>query len=307
VADDAPWIELRVTVPVARVPELSDVLLELGAVGLQEEHAGLDFGDDGPVVPEHWVLPEPVSPTGAVDLIGWFAPGPDPASLLATLHDRSGLPGALRDVADEDWNENWKRSWKPGRLCDRIIVVPSWERQPELASGELPLVMDPGQAFGTGTHPTTRLCATFLDRLLAERTERSILDVGTGTGVLAIAALLLGAPRAVGVDTDRLSVEAALENGQVNGVADRFEVLAGGVEVAGDRRFDVVVANLLAPLLIEIAAPLVARTTPGGVLLASGILCDQADAVTSALTAAGAVLAERADHGEWVSLRLERP
>lgn len=292
-------------VPSDRRDHAADVLLELGAAGLQEDHAGLHFGDDGPVVPQRWELPEQVSPTGEVELKAWFAADMDVDELVRAVTSRVEGRVRVTTIDDQDWNETWKRNWKPGRLCRRVVVVPGWEEPPELGDDDRVLRMDPGQAFGTGTHPSTRACAGFLDELLEARPGLSVLDVGTGTGVLAIAGLLLGASRAVGVDTDPMAVEAAIDNGAVNGVADRLVALQGSVDAAPDGRWDVVIANLLALLLVELAPVLMDRVAPQGTLLAAGILRDQAEGVVDAFAAAGASVAERRDSGEWVALRLE--
>ena len=300
------WIEITVSVPVARAEQAADVLLGLGATGVQEDHPGFHFGDDGPVVPERWELPEQTSPTGEVELKAWFPADADSDELVRAVAAQTGGRILSGTLADQDWNETWKRNWKAGRLSRRILVVPGWQDPPPLADGEQILRMDPGQAFGTGTHPTTRACAELLDELLASRSSLEILDVGTGTGILAIAGLMLGASRALGVDTDPLSVEATIDNAAVNGVADRLAVQLGGVERSPEGCWDVVLANLLAPLLVEIARPLVARLAPEGALLASGILCDQAGGVIDAFAAAGASVVERRDDGDWVALKLER-
>ena len=299
------WIELTVTVPEADKEPASDVLIALGATGVQEDHPGLHFGDDGPVVPERWELPEQVSPTGEVELRAWFPGHADADDLARAVCERTGGRVALANTPDQDWNETWKRNWKAGRLSRRVVVVPGWEQPPPLGDEDRVLQMDPGLAFGTGTHPSTRACAELLDRLLHERPGLSVLDVGTGTGVLAIAGLLLGASRAAGVDTDPMAVEATLVNSEANGVADRLEVALGGVDVAPEGRWDVVIANLLAPLLVELAPALVARVAAGGSLLAAGILRDQADGVVEAFCAAGASVVERRDDGGWVALELE--
>ncbi len=290
--------------PEDRREQAMDALFGLGATGLQEDHEGLHFGDDGPVVPERWELPEQSSPTGEVVLKAWFPEGRDPAQLAALAARRTGGRVDTTALADRDWNETWKRDWKPGRLSPRVVVVPGWEASPPLREGDRILRMDPGQAFGTGTHPTTRACATFLDELLADRTGLTVLDVGTGTGVLAIAGMLLGASRAAGVDTDPLAVAAARENAAANDV--ELELGEGSLDAAPSGSWDVVIANLLAPLLVELAGALVERLARRGCLLAAGILCDQAEQVVDAFARAGASVVDRRDSGEWVALRMER-
>jgi ribosomal protein L11 methyltransferase len=299
------WLQLTVSVPQGRCEAVSEALLAMGATGLQEDHPGLHFDDgDGPLVAEGWNLAEAANPTDEIDLRAWF-PGEEDADELARwLKRETGPRPTVERIADQDWNSTWKRSWSPGPLCRRILVVPSWETEFQLAEGQIALRMDPGLAFGTGTHPTTRCCAAFLEELLEAGRVETVLDVGTGTGVLATAALLLGARSATGVDTDPHAIEAAADNAARNGTADRLELRIGSVEAAAGR-YDLVFANLLAPLLIELAEPLTATVAPGGSLVASGLLVGQADEVIDALEGAGLRLVERRDGPAWSTLRLE--
>lgn len=307
-SQDGPvgWLRLTVRVPQGRREAVSAALLAMGSTGLQEDHPGLHFEDDsGPIVAEGWNLAEAENPSEHVDLTGWFPGTEDPDELSRWLAKETGLAATIAAIPDEDWNSTWKRSWKPGPLCARILVVPSWEGEVELAPGQVALRMDPGVAFGTGTHPTTRRCAQFVDELTAAGAVTTLLDVGTGTGVLATAALLLGVPRAVGVDTDAQAIEAAVQNAALNGVADRLDLRVGGIDAAPGT-YDLVLANLLAPLLVELADALTAAVAPGGSLVASGLLVEQADEVTAALEAAGLRLVDRRDGPAWSALRLER-
>ncbi len=213
--------------------------------------------------------------------------------------------GALQvqAVEDADWTEAWKAGYTPQRI-GRIVIVPSWLDEP-LAEDEIALRLDPGMAFGTGLHPTTRGCMTLLQQI--EPMPARLLDVGSGSGILALAALRLGAQRAVCIDTDPLAVEATRANATENGLGDRVEVLGGTLPPQPlGLPFALVLANLVASLLVELSASLAAHTAPGGTLLASGIIAPRAGEVVEALTAAGFSERARLDDGEWVSLRLER-
>lgn len=209
--------------------------------------------------------------------------------------DGLALRGRWEEVPDEDWHERWRAGLTPV-LAGRWTVTPSW-----LATGDdAELVVDPGQAFGTGHHETTLSCLAALDGL--ELDGRTVLDVGTGTGVLAIAAARCGAT-ATGVDTDPLAVEAATANAARNGVA--VEVLAGGIDRVAGRRFAVVVANLDSDTLQSVAEQLHAALTDDGVLLGSGVSNDRAAEVTATLRAAGLDVTAAAG-GEWSLLRGHR-
>jgi ribosomal protein L11 methyltransferase len=212
-------------------------------------------------------------------------------------------PLRVRAVEDGKWADAWKEHYLAQRI-GRVVIVPSWAREP-LADGEVAITLDPGMAFGTGLHPTTRACLVLLQAV--EPMPATVLDVGCGSGILALAALRLGASRAVGIDTDPLAVVAARENAERNGLGDRLEVEAGTLGPEPAERFPLVVANLVAAVLVELAPRLAAHTAPGGTVLASGIIEPRGTEVLDALSAAGLRAVDRRGDGEWVSLRLERP
>jgi ribosomal protein L11 methyltransferase len=206
----------------------------------------------------------------------------------------------VRTVDDADWTDAWKEGYVPQRI-GRVVVVPSWLDEP-IGPGEVALRLDPGMAFGTGLHPTTRGCLTLLQAI--SPMPPLVLDVGSGSGILALVALHLGAERAVCYDSDPLAVEATLANAKANDLADRITAHLGSLPTTPSARYPLVVANLVAAVLIELAEPLAAHTAAGGTLLASGIMEDRADEVRDALDAAGFALEGRLDEGEWVSLEL---
>jgi ribosomal protein L11 methyltransferase len=209
----------------------------------------------------------------------------------------------VRAVDDADWTDAWKAGYVPQRI-GRVVIVPSWLDEP-IGPNEVALRLDPGMAFGTGLHPTTRGCLTLLQEI--SPMPPVVLDVGSGSGILALAALRLGAERAVCYDTDPLAVEATLANAAANGLADRVSANLGSLppKPSGEP-YRLVLANLVAAVLIDLAEALAAHTASGGMLLASGIIEGRADEVVTALTAAGFVLHNRLDDGEWTSFGLRR-
>lgn len=216
------------------------------------------------------------------------------------LRPVSGL--RIRSVDEADWTEGWKVGYVPQRI-GRVVIVPSWLDEP-MALGEVAVRMDPGMAFGTGLHPTTRGVLTLLQKLGPMPSR--VLDVGSGSGILAIAALRLGAERVDCLDTDAVAVEATLANAGANGLADAVTARLGTLPAVADSPYSLVLANLVAAVLVELAGRLAAHVAPGGTLLASGIIDGRADEVRAALTDVGFVIAERLDDGEWVSLRMRR-
>jgi ribosomal protein L11 methyltransferase len=210
----------------------------------------------------------------------------------------------IRRVDDADWLERWKEGYAPQRI-GRVVVVPSW-LEAELADDEVAVRLDPGMAFGTGLHPTTRGCLALLQRI-GPMPPRA-LDVGSGSGILALAALRLGAGQVDCLDTDAEAVRATLANAAANDLAGRVTATQGTLPPgpAGEP-YALVVANLVAAVLVELAPRLAAHLAPGGTLLASGIIVERQGEVEDALRAAGLIIAERLRDGDWVSLRVTRP
>lgn len=304
------WLELSVRVREGSKDPASGVFWALGAQGVQEDHEGLHFDDgDGPLIAQGaWELGEIVNP-GSHVLLKAFFEGIEDADALkaragAALSDLAEVePVTTRQIANEDWSQAWKARWTTVQLTDRLRVVPSWEERPELPPGQHAILMDPGMAFGTGTHSTTQGCLVLAERWLTGG-ER-VLDVGTGTGILAFGALLLGASEAVGVDTEAEAVAAAGDNASLNGLADRFTVHRGSVE-QDERAFELVFGNLLAPLLVRLARPLTARVGDGGTLIVSGLLHRQEAEVVAAMAEQGFAVVDTWRSAEWSALRLER-
>lgn len=220
--------------------------------------------------------------------------------------------GDASDVDDTEWSEAWKQGLEPIVVSPRLVVRPSF-REIALADGQVEIEIDPGQAFGTGAHASTFLALACLDDVLARRKIGTVLDVGTGSGVLALCALRLGARRALGFDLDALAAPAARAAARANGLAQQLDVFTGGIEALGDRRFDLVVANLLRSELLPIAEPVAARVAAGGALVVSGLLARDEPAVAEAFAACQSPLAVRArreradaDGESWIGLVLER-
>lgn len=196
-----------------------------------------------------------------------------------------------------DWNENWKKDFLPIDIGDSLTIVPSWL---EGTTDRIPLIIDPGMVFGTGYHETTRTCLSLTEKYSVRTDKRFFLDVGTGTGVLAIGAAKLGFGHVVALDTDPMAVDAALRNSGLNGL-DNISVLEGDVSVVHGS-FDFITANLLSEILTGIAGQLALRLNPGGIAVLSGMLPGQDEGVLRAFVREGFVLREKIDTGNWVTL-----
>ena len=286
------WLAVSFTVDAAGVEAMSDVLLECGAISVDVTDAAAGTAD------EHALFGEPGEPAvgewAASRVSALFKEGQNIASVIAALH-AAGLDSAVvvdvKQVADQDWVRATQNQFQPVRVSSRLWVVPTWHAAPDPAA--INLVIDPGLAFGTGTHATTRLCMKWLDTNL--RGGESVLDYGCGSGILGIAALKLGAARATGVDIDPLALLAARHNAMQNQVHMEFVA----AERDAPEPADIVLANILASPL-TLLAPLLARLTRrGGHILLSGVLEHQAHEVEDAYRAAFDLAPLEHDDG-WV-------
>lgn len=200
-------------------------------------------------------------------------------------------------LAGRDWNETWKKSFSPIDIGDSLVIVPSWLHS---TTDRIPLIIDPGMVFGTGYHETTRTCLSLIEKYSGQTNRRFFLDVGTGTGVLAIGAAKLGFGNVIAIDTDPIAVDAALKNSHLNGL-DNISVLEGDVSVVHGS-FDFITANLLSEILIGIVRELSFRLNPGGTAVLSGMLPGQDRDVLEAFLREGFTLREKIDTGNWVTL-----
>lgn len=242
-----------------------------------------------------------------VTVKGWLAEAGDVEQarfqLEARLDELRGLglgtidPATYAWVQEEDWANAWKAYFKPTRVGERLVVIPSWESY-DLQEGDLPLYLDPGMAFGTGTHPTTSLCLRSLERVV--KPGARVIDVGTGSGILAIAARRLGAGEVVAIDIDPVAVRVAQENAAQNNV--QIDVRHATLDQVEQEPADLVIANIIASIIIEILPDVAARMKPGARFLASGIIAEKKQAVLDALVATWLLPVEAREENGWVAI-----
>lgn len=303
---DARWLEVSLTVDGEMAEAVSEVLNRFVSQGVVVEQAvryndAEDVGTPyGPVrVYGYLVVDEQVEDTRqrleeALYYLGRIQPLPEPE---------------FRTIADENWMESWKKHYHPIPIGQRLLILPAWveEYDPE----RIPVRIDPSMAFGTGTHPTTQLCMAMVEKYTLP--GKPVIDVGCGSGILSIAALKLGASRAIGVDIDNASVKATYENGAANGVVDNLECGVGSVREVRQghfsiRRAPVVVANILAPVIIRLFdAGLAELVEPGGTIVLSGILAEQASGVEAKGKEMGLEFVERVQQNDWVAIVMKHP
>jgi ribosomal protein L11 methyltransferase len=274
---------VHVDVPGDEAELVSAELFELGALGLEERDATtLVRARD----------------TVAVTLVASFADEAGAAAAQAELAPR--YVARIEYVVGDAWRDGWREFFKPLRVGRRLVIVPAWEKF-DAGAEDVIVVLEPGQAFGTGTHESTQLVLAQLESHV--RVGSALLDVGTGSGILAIAALALGASEALALDTDPLAVSAARENAVQNGVGERLVASDAGVESVGER-YPLVLANIEARVLVPLAPAIAARVAAGGTLILSGLLLGDAEPVRAAYPELTELA--RPILGEWCALVLQR-
>lgn len=302
------WKSITVETRREAVDALTHFFLTHGSLGMAYDERL--FGPDGdPADP----LPPPDEVTKLTAYFPWEA---DLHDLKKAFHEflpvladsfgrESGTFVSASEITDFGWAENWKEHFKARKLGSRIVVKPSWEPYEGLP-GEVVLTIDPGQAFGTGTHETTRMCLKLLEEVYgAPPGPRRALDIGAGTGILGVAAARLGAEHALGIDIDPKAVEVSGENARLNGVADRFA--ASFMPLSSiEGTYDLVMANIIAEILIDLKKEIVARCAPGGFLILSGILTEKSGWVEEEFRDEGALAMKRETDGQWAALLLRR-
>jgi ribosomal protein L11 methyltransferase len=311
------WLELSVEADSEAVEAVSEILSRAAPGGVSVE-APFELVDEG-------LGARPVANRAAT--IRAYVPALDGEAARRAISEAEQRLGHLqafglrpigelqvRPVHEEDWAAAWKQHFPVLRVGRRLIIRPTWRRH-RAAAADVVLALDPGMAFGTGLHPTTRLCLAGVERWADSGlvTGARALDVGCGSGILAIAAAKLGAASVLAVDTDVIAIDATLANARRNRVARIISARRGSLPAEGGP-FDLVMANLIASLLVTLAAELAAavrsgsgRSGSGGRLLASGIFIDREPEVRRAFAAAGLHVVGRESEGEWVVLDLERP
>lgn len=209
----------------------------------------------------------------------------------------------LEEIDEEDWADGWKKFYRPIKISDHIVIVPSWEEY-VAENGEKVISLDPGSAFGTGSHATTAMCAQMLDETLYERNDiEKVLDLGCGSGILSILCCKLSNARVDALDIDPSAVKVARENCAVNKVEDMVNVREGAVTDVLDEKYDIVAANIIADVIKSIAIHIPEILKPGGVFIASGIIADRKDEIIKAYESLDLRLLDEKIRDEWTTLK----
>ena len=304
---DGTWIEVRVITKSEALEPVSGIFYSLDCKGVAIEDPEDILGrEQGPLT---WDFADinVLEHKGKVAVVkAYFAEEDNIEEILGYVNEKlvelkeMGIDLGEAKVEhekmyEEDWANTWKQYYKPSKIGEKIVVKPIWEEY-EQKEGELVVNLDPGMAFGTGTHETTRMCIQALEKYVKE--ESTVFDVGCGSGILAIAAAKLGAKLAVGVDLDPVAVESSIENVGYNNL-NNIEILHGNLVEVIDGKADIVVANILAEIICILTDDVKRVMKDGGVFITSGIIHDRVDMVCEKFEATGFEVIEKNRDGEW--------
>ena len=304
------WLEVTLAVPARELERVCDVLTANGMAGLAVEEEGefLRFLEQNR---QYWdyVDEDLARHMKGASRVKFYVPDSEEGrrQMAAYLIGLEGYEPHTVSLREEDWATSWQKHYQPIPVGRRLYIVPEWMRGQPVPDGRAPLYLNPGLTFGTGAHATTQLCLELLEQALIPGGQ--VLDLGCGSGVLAIAALALGAEHAIGVDIDPKAVDVAYENAGLNGIGrDRYTVLAGDVlsdaslkASLAQQKYDVVLANIVADVIIPLSAHVEELLAPGGVFLCSGIIDTRCEEVRAALEKNGLTVFGRKDRDGWVA------
>ncbi len=301
------WLEVSLTVNGELAEAVADVLARFAYSGVMMEQ-GVKYMDDE----------DAGTPTGPIIVRAYLEMNDQIKETRQKLEESlyylgmiQSLPAPVyKQIADQNWMEAWKQHYKPILIGERLVIVPAWMDSPD--PNRVAIKIDPGMAFGTGTHPTTQLCLEFMEAIVGAdgHPPLSVIDVGCGSGILSIAAIKLGAKSALGVDIDTDSIVNARENAKANSIGDELILGVGSVQEILDGKFPfrkapIVVANILAPVIVRLFdRGLAELIEDNGAIILSGILQEQAQSVIEAAQAKGLRMNERKQMRDWVALTM---
>ena len=310
------WMSVTVLTTTAGADMISELLMRVGSSGTMIEDKNDVAAEQRPE--GQWdIIDEAIAQRigDDVKVTGYFE---GDASLADRLHlirselarlkdmdlgfDAGKLEMRTQGFEEEDWAQNWKKAFKPLRLGEHIVIKPGW-CEFEAQAGDHIIEIDPGMAFGTGTHETTGMCVELIEKYVKD--DMRVIDVGTGTGILAMAAMHMGASDALAIDIDRVAVRVAEENVRINGFEGKIRCVAGNLLDEVDEAADVVIANIIADVIIMIAEPVKKHIRPGGRFICSGIASERKQDVLDALDAAGYRVLDIKEKGGWCAMAAE--
>ena len=306
------WMQVKVLTTTAGADLVSEILLEAGSEGTMIEDRNDVFENQRPEGQWDIIDPAIADRIGEdVKVTGYYPINENRNNVISSIASALGRLQALTPDVDlgklemqvqgfenEDWSESWKKSFKPIRLGDHIVICPGWleyEKQPD----DKVIEIDPGMAFGTGTHETTGMCAALIEKYV--QPGQRVIDIGTGSGILAIVAAHMGAKEVLATDLDAVAVRVAAENAALNGFGDKIDCRCGDLLDVVDVSGDVVIANIIADVILMLAKPVRERIVPNGVFICSGIAIDRREDVRRALLENDYEILDEPVKGEWAA------
>ncbi|PJF43629.1 MAG: 50S ribosomal protein L11 methyltransferase [Phototrophicales bacterium] len=302
------WMEVKVETDPESAESVADLFQRFGHQGVLIEREGFAF--------EVWE--EDVPPPTKYIVRAYFPLDERTSDIKQQIQDALRYLNMIQPVGEavfstldeQDWAEAWKKHYQPLRVGQHLLIRPRWITDLEIEPEDIVISLDPGMAFGTGTHPSTQLCLEATEELQKNRPSLRVLDLGCGSGILSIAAAKLGAVEVVALDTDPIAVKTTIENAEENNVSEQIQALKGSLETVlrSARRFDIALVNILAKVIIQMCDQGLGQILrPGGIGVFGGIITEQAEEVETALRQTGLEPYKRRISGEWVVIEARRP
>lgn len=299
------WIEILVTIPVSQVDKASDVCTMVVPYGFYiEDYSELE--KDALEIAHIDLIDEELieKPRDKAIIHIYIDPESNYNDAVEFLNYRFNAENLdfnidTKSISEEDWANNWKKYFKPTEIGEKLLILPEWEQKPD--TDRKILTIDPGAAFGTGTHSTTKLCLKAIEKHI--KTDDKVLDIGTGSGILSIASLLMGAKSALGVDIDALAVKTAIENGAKNGFYEpEYKMVCGDLADKVEGKYNVCIANIVADVIIRLCDSVTDYIVPNGLFITSGIIDTRLDDVTKKLKETNFEIMETYEEKGWVCM-----
>ncbi len=309
------WIEVKVITTPAGTEAISEVMLDMGAGGLYIEDPSDILDLKGKPTNWDYIADELINiDPNKVIVRAYLSENDNYSEKISLLKEKLKVlaknidigSGAveIKDIYEQDWENNWKKYYKPIKIGDRTVIKPTWEQYNGASNDDIIIELDPGMAFGTGTHETTIMCAQFLETFV--KNDVDVLDIGCGSGILGIIALKLGAKACISVDIEANAVKVTRENAELNNIIDKIDIRQGDLLDTVNGGFDIIIANIIADVIMALSDIIEPYLNTNGVFIASGIIKDRHEDVKEGLLRKGFRIIDENFMGEWTAIAVSR-